>query len=113
MDDEVVWFGCDVGFFGDRDLGIWDDGRFDYDEILNIDLSISKANMLDYNHSRMNHAMVLTGVSIHNGQARKWKIENSWGDKSEKKDIIWLVIHGLINLFIRQSSIKNISQKNN
>ncbi|MFW6272444.1 MAG: aminopeptidase C, partial [bacterium] len=43
MDDEVVWFGCDVGHFGDRDTGIWDDQRFDYDDILNIDLSLSKA----------------------------------------------------------------------
>ena len=85
MDDEVVWFGCDVGYFGDRDTGIWDDGRFDYDDILNMDLNISKAEMLDYSHSRMNHAMVLTGVSLNNDLPTKWKIENSWGDSNGKK----------------------------
>lgn len=85
MDDEVVWFGCDVGHYGDKNKGIWDDGRFDYDEILNIDLSLSKGDMLDYGHARMNHAMVLTGVSLVKEKPVKWKIENSWGDKNGDK----------------------------
>ena len=33
----------------------------------------------------MNHAMVITGVNIQNGQPNRWKIENSWGDKSGRK----------------------------
>ena len=35
--------------------------------------------MLDYHLSQMNHAMVLTGVNISDGQPNRWKIENSWG----------------------------------
>jgi bleomycin hydrolase len=104
MDHEVVWFGCDVGHFGDRDKGIWDDLRFDYDEILQMDLQISKANMLDYHHSRMNHAMVLTGVSIQNNQTSKWKIENSWGDKSGNKGY-YLASDSWFNKFVYQAVI--------
>ena len=33
----------------------------------------------------MNHAMVITGVNLVNGKPEKWKIENSWGDKSGAK----------------------------
>ncbi|QWB99689.1 C1 family peptidase [Mycoplasmatota bacterium] len=104
MDDEVVWFGCDVGHFGDRDKGIWDDERYDYDDILNIDLSLSKANMLDYGHARMNHAMVLTGVSLVNEKPTKWKIENSWGNKNGKKGY-YLASDSWFNQFVFQAVI--------
>ena len=33
----------------------------------------------------MNHAMVLTGVSLENDVPTKWKIENSWGETSGNK----------------------------
>lgn len=33
----------------------------------------------------MNHAMLLTGVNLVNDSPTKWKIENSWGDKSGDK----------------------------
>ena len=33
----------------------------------------------------MNHAMVITGVNLENGKPTRWKIENSWGDKSGSK----------------------------
>ncbi|MDD4744909.1 MAG: C1 family peptidase, partial [Eubacteriales bacterium] len=53
--------------------------------ILGFDLSMSKADMLDYRHSAMNHAMVLTGVNLKDDQPNRWKIENSWGDKNGQK----------------------------
>ena len=41
---------------------------------------MSKADMLDYHVSQMNHAMVLTGVNLNEaGVPDRWKIENSWG----------------------------------
>ncbi len=112
MDDEVVWFGCDVGNFGDRKSGVWDDLRYDYDEIFNINLDLSKADMLDYSHSQMNHAMVLTGVSIKDEKPTKWKIENSWGDKSGKKGY-YLASDSWFNKFVYQAVInkKYLSEK--
>ena len=83
---KVVWFGSDVGHFGERDLGIWDDQCFDYPLLTGMDININKTDALDYSFSAMNHAMVLTGVNLdENGCPTRWKIENSWGDEHGDK----------------------------
>ncbi len=82
QDGEVVWFGSDCGKFGSRDAGIWDDRAFHYEDAFQMDFSMTKEEMLDYAHSAMNHAMVITGVNVVDGKPTKWKIENSWGDKA-------------------------------
>lgn len=82
----VVWFGSDVGKFGGRAAGLWDDGTFDYELLTGLDLTISKKDGLDYWFSAMNHAMVITGVNLdENGAPTRWKIENSWGNESGHK----------------------------
>ena len=85
-DGKVVWFGSDVGKFGERELGFWDDKSHNAGLMSGLDLSLSKAEALDYWYSAMNHAMVLTGVNLdENGKPNRWKIENSWGDKRGDK----------------------------
>lgn len=62
--------------------GLWDDAQYDYENTLDMDLCMTKAEMLDAHQSAMNHAMMLTGVNLdENGKPNRWKIENSWGDK--------------------------------
>ena len=78
-DDRIVWFGSDVGFYGDREEGVWDDGKFDLDSLSGLNLKMEKGASLDYHASQMNHAMCITGVSFKKGIPSKWKIENSWG----------------------------------
>ncbi|AYF92912.1 aminopeptidase C [Apilactobacillus bombintestini] len=78
---ESVWFGSDVVQNSDRKKGIMDDGLYSKDELFDVDLSLSKAEQLDYHESAMDHAMVITGVDIVDGQPTKWKVENSWGNK--------------------------------
>lgn len=79
----VVWFGSDVGNFGCRAEGLWDNNTFDYELLSGLDLEISKKDGLDYWFSAMNHAMVITGVNLdENGLPTRWKIENSWGGDS-------------------------------
>ena len=82
---EIVWFGCDCGKDGDRELGLWDDRSFDLENTLRMDLELSKAEMLDTCESAMNHAMVFTGVNLFKNKPTRWKIENSWGDKAGNK----------------------------
>jgi len=82
---ELVWFGCDCGKDGDRDSGLWDDAQFDYAHTFDMDLEMSKAEMLDARESAMNHAMVFTGVNLVRSKPTRWKIENSWGDKVANK----------------------------
>lgn len=82
---EPVWFGCDCGKEGDREKGLWDDQLFDYESTFDMDLSFTKEDMLDARESAMNHAMVLTGVNLVDDKPTRWKIENSWGDKTANK----------------------------
>jgi bleomycin hydrolase len=78
-DKEIVWFGSDVAFYGDRTKGIWDDQAYDYESTFEMSFSMTKAERLDYLQGQMNHAMVITGVNIEDNKPTKWKIENSWG----------------------------------
>ena len=76
-----VWFGCDVNQHSEaREKGLLDLDAFAEDELFDIDLSMTKAERLDYKESLMTHAMVLTGVDLVDGQPTKWKVENSWGN---------------------------------
>ena len=79
---ETVWFGSDVGKSSDRKEGIMDTNVYQREDLLDIDLSMSKAERLDHGESLMTHAMVLTGVDLVNGKPTKWKVENSWGEKA-------------------------------
>ena len=80
-----VWFGSDVGFYRDRSSFAWDSKAFDYVSTVGFPLEFEKGDMLDYRHSAMNHAMVITGVDIVDGEPIKWKIENSWGEDNGVK----------------------------
>lgn len=82
---KVVWFGSDVGKYGDREKGVWDDQSYNAELLTGLDLALTKEDSLDYWFSAMNHAMVITGVNIENGKPTRWKIENSWGDKGGAK----------------------------
>ena len=82
---QSVWFGCDVGKSSDRQKGVMATDVYGTDELFDVDLSMSKAERLDYGQSLMTHAMVITGVDLVNGQPTKWKVENSWGDKVGEK----------------------------
>jgi bleomycin hydrolase len=85
-DRQVVWFGSDVGKYGNREAGIWDDKAYDYAAAFDMSFELNKENSLDYHESAMNHAMVITGVGLDgNGNPTKWKIENSWSDEKGSK----------------------------
>lgn len=83
---ETVWFGSDVGQSSNRKAGVMAEGMHDFTASMDIRLTQDKACRLDYSESLMTHAMVLTGVDLdENGKAKKWKVENSWGEKVGNK----------------------------
>lgn len=83
---EPVWFGCDVGKHLERDLGVLDLDIFELKSIYGRMPTFNKAERLTYGQSLMTHAMVFTGVDLdHNGQAKKWRVENSWSEKPGDK----------------------------
>ncbi len=86
-DGEPVWFSCDALAYGDRQEGVWDPKSFDYEGLFGgIDFDLPRENRIDYQTSRGNHAMILTGVNLDSkGMPNRWKIENSWGEEVGKK----------------------------
>jgi bleomycin hydrolase len=70
-----VWFGCDVGKFLERKLGIMDLKLFDYDLAFNVKFTLSKADRLSFGESLMTHAMVFSGVHLENGKPVRWRVE--------------------------------------
>lgn len=102
---KVIWFGSDVSYYGDRERGLWDDQSFDFELLTGLDLAISKENGLDYGFSAMNHAMVITGVNLVDGKPNRWKIENSWGDKSGEKGY-YVCSDSWFDRFVYQAAIE-------
>lgn len=85
QDGVPVWFGSDVGKKMERKDGILDDSIFSYEDALGSGFELNKAGRLDYGESLMTHAMVFTGLNMINDVPNRWKVENSWGEKSGKK----------------------------
>ena len=83
--DEAVWFGCDVGKMFNRELGIMDMNLYDYEKLFDTKFKMNKASRLEYGDSAMTHAMLFTGVDLKRNTPRKWRVENSWGDKNGDK----------------------------
>lgn len=91
QDGELVWFGSDCGKFGERtEKNLWDPALYEYEPVTGLDLTMTKAEMLDYHYSAMNHAMVITGVNIVNDKPTRWKIENSWGKEGPNKGYFFM-----------------------
>lgn len=85
-DGEIVWFGSDVGKYGEREMGLWCTECYDFEGTYGICFDMEKGASLDYRESAMNHAMVITGVDLdEEGKALKWKIQNSWSDVNGEK----------------------------
>ena len=80
--DEAVWFGCDVGKMFNRDLGLMDIKIYDYEKLFNTTFNMNKSTRLEYADSLMTHAMLFTGVDIVKNIPKKWRVENSWGNKN-------------------------------
>jgi len=81
QEGKPVWMGCDTGKQMHRQLGLWDARLFDYPSVYGADFSLDKAGRLEYQQTRMTHAMLFTGVDLVEGRPRRWRVENSWDDK--------------------------------
>jgi bleomycin hydrolase len=85
LDDEPIWFSCDVGKDQSKEHGIMAMGMFDYDSIYMTDMNMTKAERSLFRESVPNHAMVFIGIDMQNDKPAKWLIENSWGDDKGSK----------------------------
>ena len=81
LDGKAVWMGCDVGKQYQNEIGVWDANLYDYPGVYDAEFSLDKAGRLDYHQTQMTHAMLFTGVDVVDGKARRWRVENSYGDE--------------------------------
>ncbi len=68
-----------------RDLGLWDADLYELDDLYSVDFNLDKAGRLLYHETLMTHAMLFTGVDTVGDGVRRWRVENSWGEKSGVK----------------------------
>ena len=85
LDNQPVWFGCDVGQESISETGLMAPGIYDYSSLYGMDFTLSRKELFQTYSSAPGHNMVFTGVDVAGGKARKWLVENSWSDKQGKK----------------------------
>ncbi|GAA3635621.1 C1 family peptidase [Lactobacillus hamsteri] len=84
-DGQAVIFGNDVLKQMERKTGYLDSELYKTDDLFSVDTQMSKADRLATGEGYATHDMTLVGVDEDKGQIRKWKVENSWGDKYGNK----------------------------
>ena len=78
---DAVIFGNDVLKQMERKTGYLDTELYQTDKLFGVDTKMSKADRLATGEGFATHDMTLVGVDEDHGHIRKWKVENSWGDK--------------------------------
>lgn len=82
-----VWFGADCHPMMDRESGAWATDLFSYGDVYDVRFDMDKENRVRFADSAMNHAMAFVGVDVDDDgtTTRRWRVENSWGDKIADK----------------------------
>ena len=71
----------------DRENGAWATDLFEYGKVYGVDFDLNKEDRVRFADSAMNHAMAFVGVDVAEDgtTTRRWRVENSWGDKIADK----------------------------
>jgi bleomycin hydrolase len=80
VEDEALYFACDVGKQLEGDEGVLRVGIYDYESIYGVKFGMTKAERVLTFESGSTHGMALVGVdTTTDGKTTKWLLENSWG----------------------------------
>lgn len=86
MDNEAMYFSCDVGKQLNSTSGWLDINNYDYGTLYNESFGMDKTQRIKTFDSGSSHGMTLIGVDIDkDGKINKWLLENSWGEKKGHK----------------------------
>ena len=82
MDNEAMYFSCDVGKQLDSKRGYLDVNNYDYGTLLGVEFGMDKKQRIATHESGSSHGMTLVAVDLDkDGNINKWLLENSWGVK--------------------------------
>lgn len=120
QENEGMYFSCDVGKQLESEKGFLDMNTYDYSSLFGVDFHMDKKSRIQTYESGSTHGMALMGANvIEDGNADKWLLENSWGDKGHQGYLImtdeWfdeymfrLVVH---KKYIDEETLKLLEQE--
>ncbi|MCF8299324.1 MAG: C1 family peptidase [Saprospiraceae bacterium] len=80
MDNEAMYFSCDVGKQLNREKGTLDVNNYNYGELFGVNFTMDKKQRIQTFESSSSHGMTLIAVDLDkDGNSVKWLLENSWG----------------------------------
>jgi bleomycin hydrolase len=89
IDNQAMYFSCDVGKQLDSKKGYLDLNNYDYNSLMGVNFDMTKAERISTFASSSSHGMTLVAVDIDQaGQIKKWLLENSWGDSGFQGHLI-------------------------
>lgn len=81
-DNIPVMVGIYIRKFADKISGILDTRLYNYEKLVKYK-SLSKEDGILVDDIKLHHWMTITGVQIENGISKRWKVEDSYGDKEK------------------------------
>ena len=89
LDNEAMYFSCDVGKQLDSKRGYLDVNNYDYGTLLGVEFGMDKKQRIATHESGSSHGMTLVAVDLDkDGNINKWLLENSWGMTGYKGHLI-------------------------
>ncbi|MBU0765516.1 MAG: C1 family peptidase [Bacteroidetes bacterium] len=83
MDNEAMYFSCDVGKQLNKEDGTLDINNYDYESVFGVRFGMDKKQRIQTYESGSSHGMALVGAdSDESGKITSWLLENSWGPSS-------------------------------
>jgi len=81
LDNQAMYFSCDVGKQLDSKNGYLNLTNFDYSTLMGIRFDMDKKQRILTHASGSTHGMTLVAVDLNkDGKPKKWLLENSWGN---------------------------------
>jgi bleomycin hydrolase len=89
LNNEAMYFSCDVGKQLNREYGTLDLANYSYGDLLGVEFGMDKNQRIQTYESGSSHGMSLMGFNYgENGKIDKWLLENSWGPTSGHKGFL-------------------------
>ncbi len=121
IDNEAMYFSCDVGKQLDSKEGLLSLDNYDYESLFGVKFEMDKKDRIITFQSGSSHGMALVGVDTDkNGKITKWLLENSWGSNSGHNGYLTMTDEWfdqymfrvvLLKKFINEKTLKILKQK--